>query len=48
MARTRGLRGTSVLAAGLVMLFTVPTATAVAQEDVPPVIEKFRLGRWFM
>ena len=42
MARTRGLRGTSVLTAGFVMLCAVPTASAVAQEDVPPVIEKFK------
>ena len=42
MARTRGLRGTRVLTAGFVMLCAVPTATAVAQADVPPVIEKFK------
>ena len=36
------LRMTNVLAAGVVMLYAAPTARAVAQEDVPPVIEKFK------
>jgi lipid-binding SYLF domain-containing protein len=42
MASFASLRMTSVLAVGIVMLCAVPTARAVAQEDVPPVIEKFK------
>jgi lipid-binding SYLF domain-containing protein len=36
------LRMTNVLATGFVMLCAAPAARAVAQEDVPPVIEKFK------
>ena len=42
MSRGRGLRGASVLTAGFAVLCAVPTARAAAQEDVPPVIEKFK------
>jgi lipid-binding SYLF domain-containing protein len=42
MGSFASLRMTNVLAAGVVMLCAAPTARAVAQEDVPPVIEKFK------
>jgi lipid-binding SYLF domain-containing protein len=42
MASFAPLRMTNVLAAGVVMLCAAPIARAVAQEDVPPVIEKFK------
>ena len=39
---TRWRRSTRVLAAGVAVLCAVPSARAAAQEDVPPVIEKFK------
>jgi lipid-binding SYLF domain-containing protein len=42
MGSFASLRMTKVLAAGVVMLCAAPTARAVAQEDVPPVIAKFK------
>ena len=42
MGSFASLRMTNVLAAGAVMLCATPTARALAQADVPPVIEKFK------
>ena len=42
MGSFASLRMTKFLAAGVVMLCAAPTARAVAQADVPPVIEKFK------
>ena len=42
MGSFASLRMTNVLAAGAVMLCAAPTARALAQADVPPVIEKFK------
>jgi len=42
MICSRWRRWTSVLAAGFAVLCAVPSARAAAQEDVPPVIAKFK------